>query len=106
MRRSLFAFGRSPAGGRFGRQQERRPVSYLAEFQLKPNSEADWIKLVKRDDEPMLDKLMADRTVLAWGVDNAGAIHPGRCPIKGQEGTTHLISVGGWLTVVGNRSGR
>ena len=74
--------------------QEMRPVSYLAEFQLKPENSADWMKLVNRWDGPMLDKLMAEGAVLAWGVDRAGvANHPGRCPITGEEGTTHLIWV-------------
>ena len=73
--------------------QENRPVSYLAEFQLKPDNVADWIKLVRRDDEPMLNRLMGDGAVLTWGVGTAAASHPGRCPIKGEEGTTHLIWV-------------
>lgn len=93
MRSSLFALAVVLLAAVSIAAQESRPVSYVAEFQLKPDNVADWIKLVRRDDEPMLNKLMGDGTVLAWGVDTAAANHPGRCPIKGEEGTTHLIWV-------------
>lgn len=89
MRKSLFAFAVVLLAAVSVAAQEMRPVTYLAEFQLKPDNEADWIKLVRKYDGPMLDKLMAEGTVLAWGVDRAN--RPGRCPINGQEGTTHLI---------------
>lgn len=49
MRRSLFALAVVLLAAVSVAAQEMRPVSYLAEFQLKPDSAPDWIKLVKRD---------------------------------------------------------
>ncbi|MGH9509918.1 MAG: hypothetical protein ACRD2M_08275 [Terriglobales bacterium] len=84
MRRSLFAFAVVLLAAVSVAAQEMRPVSYVAEFQIKSGS-TDWINLIKKYDKPMLDKLMADGTVLAWGLDVV-VIHRG-------EGVTHRIWV-------------
>ncbi len=65
--------------------QEMRPVSYVAEFKVKRGDAAEWINLVRKHDKPMLDKLMADGTVLAWGLDTVA--------IRREEGVTHRIWV-------------
>ncbi len=88
MRKSLFAFAVVLLAAVSVAAQEIRPVSYLAEFRVnwwRGHEAADWINLVKKYDKPFLDKLMADGTVLAWGVD--GAV------IRREEGTTYLIWV-------------
>ena len=84
MRRSLFAFAVGLLAAVSVAAQEMRPVSYVAEFQIKSGG-TDWINLIKKYDKPMLDKLMADGTVLAWGLDVV-VIHRG-------EGVTHRIWV-------------
>lgn len=63
--------------------QESEPVSYLAAFQVNPGKESDFVNLVKKYDKPMLDGLMAEGSVLAWGLD-AVMIHR-------EGGITHLF---------------
>jgi len=49
--------------------QEMKPVSYLAEFQIHPAKAQAFIGLVKKHDKPVLDRLMTEGAVLAWGLD-------------------------------------
>jgi len=51
--------------------QQPEPIAYLAEFKVKPGKEADFIELTKKYDKPLMDRLMAEGTVLAWGLDTA-----------------------------------
>ena len=48
---------------------QMQPVIYLADFHVKPGKEADFMDLVKKYDEPLFNKLMAEGAVMAWGVD-------------------------------------
>lgn len=50
-------------------EAKMEPVSYLAEFQVKPEKAAEFIGMVKKYDKPALDGLMAEGAVLAWGLD-------------------------------------
>jgi hypothetical protein len=36
---------------------------------VKPGHEAEWFNVFKKSHQPVMDKLLADGTVLAWGVD-------------------------------------
>jgi hypothetical protein len=65
--------------------QEMRPVSYVAEFKINRSEAAEWINLVRKYDKPMLDKLMADGTVLTWGLDAV--------VVRREESVTHRIWV-------------
>ncbi len=86
MRSSLFALAVVLLAAVSVAAQEMRPVSYVAEFRVKPGpAAADWINLVRKYDKPMLDKLMGDGTVLAWGLDTV-VLHR-------EEGITHRIWV-------------
>lgn len=64
-------------------QEEGGGIGYLAVFKVKPGKEADFINLVKKYDEPLFDKLMAEGAVGAWGVDTR-IIHE-------EKGPTHLF---------------
>ena len=68
-------------------QQAGEPVSYLAEFKVKPGQESTFVDLVKKYDKPVFDKLQADGAVLAWGLDTR-VIHR-------EDGTTHVLW---WVT--------
>lgn len=67
--------------------QEMRPVEYLAEFQVKPGKEAEFIELVKKYNKPLFDRLAAEGAVLAWGLDTK-VVHQ-------EGGTTHMLW---WVT--------
>lgn len=54
-----------------------QPVVYLADFNVKPGKEEDFMNLVKKYDEPMFNKLMTEGAVLAWGVDVPVLHEPG-----------------------------
>lgn len=49
--------------------EEMKPVSYLAEFEIHPAKTQAFIDLVKKYDKPVLDRLMTEGAVLAWGLD-------------------------------------
>jgi hypothetical protein len=49
--------------------QKMEPISFLVEFQVKPDKTADVVNMVKKYDKPVLDGLMAEGAVLAWGLD-------------------------------------
>ncbi len=68
-------------------QGEMRPVSYLAEFRVKPGQESTIVDLVKKYDKPVFDRLVAEGTVVAWGLD-AKMVH-------NEGGTTHMFW---WVT--------
>jgi len=57
--------------------QQPEPITYVATFSVKPGKEGDFINLVKKYDQPMFEKLMADGAVLGWGVDGAILHHQG-----------------------------
>lgn len=63
--------------------QQAQPVSYIGDFYVLPGREEEFLNLVKKYDEPVLNQLMAEGAVLAWGVD---------VPILHLEGApTHMI---------------
>lgn len=49
--------------------QQLQPVTYVADFHVKPGKEEEFLNLVKEFNEPLFEKLMADGAVLAWGID-------------------------------------
>jgi hypothetical protein len=57
--------------------QAQQPVTYYADFHVKPGKDADFMNLVKKYDEPLFAKLMAEGAVLAWGVDVPVLHEPG-----------------------------
>jgi hypothetical protein len=65
--------------------QEVRPVWYVAEFKIRSSDATQWINLVRKYDKPMLDKLMAEGTVLTWGLD--------AMVIRREDAVTHRIWV-------------
>lgn len=70
--------------------QEVRPVWYVAEFKIRSSDATQWINLVRKYDKPMLDKLMADGTVLTWGLD--------AMVIRREDAVTHRI----WVVTPGH----
>jgi len=48
-------------------QEEAGPLTWVAYTRVKPGKTQDWVKLSLSNDKPLLDKLMADGTVLSWG---------------------------------------
>ena len=63
--------------------QQAQFVSYIGDFYVLPGREEEFLNLVKKYDEPVLNQLMAEGAVLAWGVD---------VPILHLEGApTHMI---------------
>jgi len=69
--------------------QEIQPVTYYADFNVRPGQEEQFMNLVKKYDEPVLQKLLEEGALLAWGVDVPMMHMPG--------GTTHSI----WWSVPG-----
>jgi hypothetical protein len=57
--------------------QQSEPITYIATFSVKPGMEGKFVELVKKYDQPMFEKLMAEGTVLAWGADTAVLHHQG-----------------------------
>lgn len=57
--------------------QQMQSVTYYAEFHVRPGKEEDFMKLVRKFDEPMFEQLMKDGAVLAWGVDIPFLHEPG-----------------------------
>lgn len=51
-----------------------QPVTYVADFHVKPGMEEQFLKLVREYDQPVFEKLMAEGAVLSWGVDT-GVLH-------------------------------
>lgn len=49
--------------------QQMQPVTYVAEFHVKPEKAEQFLDLVKKYHQPIFEKLMAEGAVLAWGVD-------------------------------------
>ena len=63
--------------------QQAQPVSYIGDFYVLPGREEEFLNLIKKYDEPVLNQLMAEGAVLAWGVD---------VPILHLEGApTHML---------------
>jgi hypothetical protein len=50
-------------------QQAMQPLTFWAEYAVKPGKEEDFLNLVKTVGQPVRDKLMADGVILAWGVE-------------------------------------
>jgi hypothetical protein len=48
-------------------QEETGPLTWLAYTRVKPGKTQDWVQLSRKYDGPVMDKLVADGTVLAWG---------------------------------------
>ncbi len=68
-------------------QEGMRPVSYLAEIRVNPGYESKVVDLIKKYDKPVFDRLVAEGTVIAWGLD-AKMVH-------NEGGTTHMFW---WVT--------
>jgi len=67
--------------------QQAQPVSYIGDYYVLPGREEEFLNLIKKYDEPVLNELMAQGVVLAWGVD---------VPILHLEGApTHMV----WWTI-------
>ena len=48
-------------------QDEATPLTWVAYTRVKSGKTQDWLQLSMKYDKPLLDKLMADGTVLSWG---------------------------------------
>jgi hypothetical protein len=57
--------------------QQPEPLTYVGTFKVKPGKEESFVNFVKKYDQPMFEKLMAEGTVLAWGLDAALLHHQG-----------------------------
>jgi len=57
--------------------QQFQPVDYVADFTVRPGMEEQFMALIKKYDEPLFEKLMAEGAVLAWGVDTPLLHSPG-----------------------------
>jgi hypothetical protein len=71
----------------FAQQQSPQPLTFWAQYAVKPGKEEEFLNLVKTVGEPVRNKLMADGVVLAWGVEVS--------VLRGHDTTTHAI----WYTV-------
>ena len=65
----------------------QQPLTFWYEYHVNPGKEAEFLSLVKSIGEPATAKLMADGTMLAWGVQTP--------VIRVPENPTHVI----WYTV-------
>ena len=50
-------------------QQQPPTLTHVGVFQVKPGKGRDYLNLVRKYEQPVLDKLKAEGTVVAWGVD-------------------------------------
>ncbi|MBI4470305.1 MAG: hypothetical protein HY650_13385 [Acidobacteria bacterium] len=57
--------------------QQGETLTLVATLKAKPGKEGTIVDLVKKYDQPTFSKLMADGTVLAWGLDAAVLHHQG-----------------------------
>jgi hypothetical protein len=53
---------------------EMQPVSVISHFHVEFGHESEFVDLIKKFDTPLFQQLMADGTVLAWGVSTP-ALH-------------------------------
>lgn len=87
MRRTLLALFSTLLLAVAATAQDTSPFGYLAEFQVKPGKGSEFVALVKKYNKPLFERLAAEGTVLAWGLD-ARVVH--------EEGaTTHMLW---WVT--------
>lgn len=49
--------------------QQPQPIEYIAALKVKPGSESTLLELVKKYDKPLMDRLMTEGAVLAWGLE-------------------------------------
>lgn len=57
--------------------QQIQPLVLVADFQVKPGKDEQFMNLVKQYYAPVFDKLMAEGAVLAWGVEVPVLHQPG-----------------------------
>lgn len=57
--------------------QQIQPVTWVADFHVKPEKSEQFMDLVKKYNQPVFEKLMAEGAVLAWGVDVPMLHEPG-----------------------------
>ncbi|MFQ5662523.1 MAG: hypothetical protein ACE5HL_01655 [Terriglobia bacterium] len=50
-------------------QQETQPITWIGFFKAQPGKGEDFVGLIMEYDKPVLDKLLADGTIMAWGID-------------------------------------
>jgi hypothetical protein len=58
-------------------QVAQPPLTWVAYTRVKPGKTQDWMQATLKYDKPQLDKLMADGTVLSWGVAVRANHRPG-----------------------------
>jgi hypothetical protein len=51
--------------------QETSPITHVSLFKVKPARMAEWIKATHKNYVPVMDKLVADGTILAYGINTA-----------------------------------
>lgn len=57
------------AGAVLNAQSQPQPLTRIGMVHVKPGREAEWLDVFRKTHQPVMDKLLADGTVLAWGVD-------------------------------------
>lgn len=54
-----------------------QPLTYVAAYRVKPGRGRDFVNLVRREDQPVFERMMSEGAVLAWGVDTVELHHEG-----------------------------
>ena len=49
-------------------QEENQPITWIGFFKAQPGRGEDFVDLIMENDKPVLDKLRADGTIIAWGI--------------------------------------
>lgn len=88
-RRSVLLFASALVTAATLAAQQPQPLSVVALFRVKPAKSSEWIAGIKKVYIPVLEKLMADGTVLAYGLD-ADILH--------RAGEPNMTA---WYTVAG-----
>jgi hypothetical protein len=57
------------AGAGLEAQPQAAPITRVGMINVKPGRGGEWLSAFKKYEQPVLDKLLAEGTVLAWGVD-------------------------------------
>lgn len=54
-----------------------QPLTYVAAYRVKAGRGRDFVNLVRREDQPVFERMMSEGAVLAWGVDTVELHHEG-----------------------------
>ncbi len=83
MRRIFLVVGLCLVAGGAALAQQPEPLTYMAEYRVKPGQQSAYLDWVKKHHQPLFDRLLSEGTVQGWGVE-ATEIHR-------DGGTTHMF---------------